>query len=84
MARELVRRIQDLRKTADLDVADRIRLYMQASSGLKQAVEKHQDYVMTETLTTDLLFEAPPAEASMLEDSFDGETLKAGLVKAEA
>jgi isoleucyl-tRNA synthetase len=82
LAREFVRRIQDLRKTADLDVADRIRLYVEASNGLREAIQAHQDYVTSETLTTELSFQAPPADSCIVQDSFDGETLNAGLEKA--
>ncbi len=81
-AREFVRRVQDLRKTADLDVADRIRLFVTASEGLKSAIEAHQDYIKAETLTVDLQFAPPPGDAHVVEDDFDGETLKVGLMKA--
>ena len=82
LAREFVRRVQDLRKTANLDVADRIELFVEASAGLKSAVETHADYIKSETLTVKLSFATPPASASVVEDAFEGETVKAGLVKS--
>lgn len=82
LAREFVRRVQDLRKTADLDVADRIELFVEASAGLKTAVETHADYIKSETLTVKLSFATPPANASVVEDAFEGETVKVGLVKS--
>jgi len=81
LAREFVRRVQDLRKSADLDVADRIELFVEASAGLRSAIEAHSDYITTETLTSNLVFASPPESASVVEDSFDGETVKAGVVK---
>jgi isoleucyl-tRNA synthetase len=81
LAREFVRRVQDLRKSADLDVADRIELFVDASAGLRSAIEAHREYITAETLTTNLVFESPPDEASVVTDSFDGETVKAGLVR---
>ncbi|HUG33741.1 MAG TPA: isoleucine--tRNA ligase [Anaerolineales bacterium] len=81
MAREFVRRVQDLRKSADLDVADRIELFVEASASLRSAIEAYKEYVTTETLTTILQFASPPAEATVAEDSFDGETVKVGVVK---
>jgi isoleucyl-tRNA synthetase len=81
LAREFVRRVQDLRKSADLDVADRIDLYVEASAGLRSAIEAHQEYITTETLTSSLQFAALPAEAAMAEDAFEGETVKVGVVK---
>jgi len=80
-AREFVRRVQDLRKSADLDVADRIELFVEASAGLRSAIEAHKDYITTETLTSDLVFGSPPQEAAVVEDAFDGETVKVGVVK---
>jgi isoleucyl-tRNA synthetase len=82
LAREFVRRVQDLRKSADLDVSDRVNLFVEASAGLKSAVEAHQEYITSETLTTTLTFDAAPADASVVEDEFEGEKVKIGLVKA--
>ncbi|MCC7119862.1 MAG: isoleucine--tRNA ligase [Anaerolineales bacterium] len=81
LAREFVRRVQDLRKTAELDVADRIELFVEASAGLKSAIEAHQEYITAETLTTKLSFANPPANASVVEDEFEGEKVKVGLAK---
>lgn len=81
LAREFLRRAQDLRKTADLDVADRIELFVEASAGLKSAIETHADYVKAETLAVSLTFSAPPANASVVEDEFEGEKVKVGLLK---
>ena len=80
LAREFVRRVQDLRKSADLDVADRIELFVDASAGLMSAIEAHKDYITSETLTSDLVFGGPPPGASSIEDTFEGETLTVGLV----
>jgi len=80
-AREFVRRVQDLRKSADLDVADRIELFVEASAGLRSAIEAHKDYITAETLTSNLEFGSPPKDASVVEDAFDGETVRVGLVR---
>lgn len=81
LAREFVRRVQDLRKTADLDVSDRVELFVEASAGLRSAIEAHESYITSETLTTKLSFATPPGNASVVEDGFEGETVKVGLVK---
>jgi len=82
LAREFVRRVQDLRKTAGLEVADRIKLYVEVSPGLKDAIEAHRDYITAETLTTDLIYGAPLPGSATVSDTFDGETLTVGLLKA--
>lgn len=82
LAREFVRRVQDLRKTANLDVADRIELFVEASAGLRSAIEAHESYITAETLTTKLSFAPAPESASIAEDEFDGEKVRVGVVKA--
>ena len=81
LAREFIRRVQDLRKSAELDVADRIELFVEASAGLRSAVETHKDYITAETLTSNLVLGNPPNDAYVVEDEFDNERMKAGLVK---
>jgi isoleucyl-tRNA synthetase len=81
LAREFVRRVQDLRKNAELDVADRIELFLEASAGLRSAVEAYRDYITAETLTSNLVFGNPPDETYVVEDEFDNEKMKAGLIK---
>jgi isoleucyl-tRNA synthetase len=82
LAREFVRRVQDLRKTANLDVADRIRVYVTASEGLKNAIEANRDYVIAETLTVELSFVIPDNLTTRVTDEFDGEKIILGLIKA--
>lgn len=81
LAREFVRRVQDLRKNAGLEIADRIEVVYQASDGLAQAIEAFREYIMNETLTLSLNAGVVPAEMATAEDSFDGETVKIGLRK---
>jgi isoleucyl-tRNA synthetase len=60
LGREFVRRVQDLRKQAGFDIADRIDMELQASEALVQAVRAHQEYIMGETLTVNLIFRSRP------------------------
>ena len=50
LARELVHKVQNLRKAAGFDVVDRIRLHYQASPRLAAAVREFEDYIRHETL----------------------------------
>jgi isoleucyl-tRNA synthetase len=84
LAREFVRRVQDLRKSADLDVANRIELFVEASAGLRSAIEAHKDYITAETLASSLTFASPPDGTSCVEDAFDGEQVKVGLRKKQS
>ena len=81
LTREFVRRVQDARKAADLDIADRIRLTYTASPVLLKAVEDFREYIMTETLTTELIYGDPAEAAFVVEDAFDGEKVRIGIQK---
>ena len=56
LARELVNRIQNLRKSSDFDVTDRIAVQLTADDKLKEAIEKYGDYIKSETLADDIAF----------------------------
>jgi isoleucyl-tRNA synthetase len=81
LARELVRRIQEQRKTAGLHVADRISLRYWATPRLMAAIEAHEAYIRGETLAVELTA-MPVAPAGAVELRFDGETASVWLEKA--
>ncbi|HLF00514.1 MAG TPA: isoleucine--tRNA ligase [Anaerolineales bacterium] len=80
LAREFVRRVQDLRKSAGLDISDRIVVRYTASKKLAEAIHAYTDYITSETLCVDLADGSLP-DAATAEDSFDGETLKVMLAR---
>ncbi len=82
LAREFVRRVQDLRKQADFDIADRINMYVSASENLMGAIQDNRIYIMGETLTVELKSGEAPGGAAKGEFEFDGERAKVGLLKA--
>jgi isoleucyl-tRNA synthetase len=81
LAREFVRRVQDLRKTADLQISDRIRVFYTATPKLAEAVGQHAAYIMAETLAVEVKAGAAPAGAHAAADEFDGESLTVALEK---
>lgn len=81
LAREFVRRVQDLRKTAEFDIADRIRLNYQATSKLTEAVEQFAEYIKGETLTLDLTEGKPEESMTTITSEFDGETVTLGVAQ---
>jgi len=61
LAREVVRRVQAMRKDAGFDIADRITTYYTAGDELRAVFQAWGDYIMAETLSTRLVAgEAPP------------------------
>ena len=50
IAREIVRTVQDARKSAGLEIADRIALDIAGSARVQTALRQHREYIMGETL----------------------------------
>ena len=63
IGREIVRRVQTMRRAADFDIADHIITYYQAEEAIKQAVTDCQQYIAQETLSEALLDGVPPEQA---------------------
>ncbi len=79
LARELIRRIQDFRKQANFQIADRIQIAYQASPGLEEAIQVYREYIKDETLCLEML--AGEASPGMFtgSSSFEGEEIEVGL-----
>jgi len=84
LAREVVNRVQNLRKTSDLQLNDRIRLQIRASGDVKEAVESFKDYIQEQTLCLELEMtgkvQLPQKEPWELE----GQNFEIGLQKLES
>ena len=80
LAREFVRRVQDLRKNSGLEISDRIGIKYQATEVLTRAIEAFKDYIANETLAVSI--EAAVLDGTdVFEDRFDGEELRLQLKK---
>ena len=56
IARELVNRIQNIRKDSGFEVTDKIKVQIKRNGILEDAVSKNEDYIKSETLTDELVF----------------------------
>jgi isoleucyl-tRNA synthetase len=84
LAREFVRRVQELRKQANFDIADRIRVFVQATPRLAQAIGAHREYIMGETLSVELAIVenyGVSETTKVLEITFDGEKATIAITK---
>lgn len=54
-ARELISRIQQMRKAADFQVLDEIKVYYDCEDAFEMGIKAHQAYIMSETLTVELV-----------------------------
>ena len=57
IARELVNRIQNIRKDSGFEVTDKIKVHLQKNAVLEKAVSANETYIKSETLTESLVFE---------------------------
>lgn len=86
LARELVSRVQRLRKDTGLAVSDRIMLYVGGDSDLQAAVRAHGPWVSGEVLATRLEWRdagATEDQATMLAVDLDGSSARIAITKAE-
>ena len=74
-ARELVHGIQNMRRSADFDIADHIVTYYESSPELDAIIAAHSDYIRQETLSRELVSAKP------VDDAYT-ETLKVNSIEA--
>jgi isoleucyl-tRNA synthetase len=82
LAREIVRRVQAMRKDADFDIADRIITYYQTEEQLSAAIQKWKDYISLETLSIELLNKEPPSDSFVKSHNIDGKNITIGVEKS--
>lgn len=54
LARELISKIQQMRKSNDFEVLDNIKLYYDADAEVEKAIEEYNEYIKTETLAVSI------------------------------
>ena len=65
IAREMVSKIQQLRKNKDFDIVDRITIYYHGDDEFNQALNCYKDYIKSETLALEMI------EDNNLSEQFD-------------
>ena len=80
IARELVNRIQNLRKTSGLEITDRITIEIERRDEIAAAVEHCREYIASQVLATSLTLIDKVAEPQVLD--MDGYTVNINIKKA--
>ena len=80
IARELVNRIQNLRKTSGLEITDRITIEIERRDEIAAAVEHCREYIASQVLATSLTLVDKVAEPQVLD--MDGYTVNINIKKA--
>ncbi|WP_373998929.1 isoleucine--tRNA ligase [Bdellovibrio bacteriovorus] len=82
LAREIMRKIQVARKTADFQMDDKITLDIACAGALLEALNAHKDMIVSETLTKNLNvldLNADPKGVHTETSDIDGEVIKIGV-----
>jgi len=83
MARELVNRVQNMRKEAGFEVTDRIMLFFEAAPIIKKSIELKGDYIKKETLCTLLVDDFKKGEFNK-DFVIDGEKVRIGIERTNS
>ena len=78
-AREVINRIQSLRKALDLNLTDRIAVSMQGSKTIIKAVSDNLEIIKNETLSTQLLFEQSKTNQAVEHFTINDETVSISI-----
>lgn len=81
VARELINRIQNLRKDSGFEVTDRIRVAIERKAAVADAVERHADYIAQQTLAVEVATADAPAGETVAECEVDDESLRIALTR---
>ena len=85
IAREIVSRVQRLRKEAGLAVSDRIRLAIAGPAEVQDAARQHQQWIAQETLARECIvgdaLPGNPAWPATAEVDLDGSVARIALIK---
>ena len=82
VARELVNRIQNIRKDSGFEVTDKIRVEIEATDLTSPAVESFADYIAQQTLAVEVKAVATPAGDFVVDSDIDEAPLKIAVTKA--
>jgi isoleucyl-tRNA synthetase len=81
LTREVVHRLQTMRKTAGFEIADYIVTYFQGDQYVSDTFTEFSAYIKHETLSREILPEVAPAGAFVEEHKLEGHVVKLGVLK---
>jgi isoleucyl-tRNA synthetase len=81
VAREIVRRLQTMRRSAGFDIADHITTYYQGDDYIEKVMGDFADYIKQETLSKELVAGAPASDAFSESHKLSGHEIRLGVRK---
>jgi len=81
MARELINRIQNIRKSSDFDITDKVNVELSHNDMVKDALDSFSDYIAAQVLADDIrIADLEPGE-NVVELDIDGEKILAKVTR---
>ena len=81
VARELINRIQNIRKDSGLEVTDKIRVQVEDIDAVHDAVAEHAGYIGQQTLAVEVVCAATPAGDNIVDSDVNDIPLKIAITK---
>ena len=81
VARELINRIQNIRKDSGFEVTDKIRVEIEAKELVAGAIEHFADYIASQPLAVEVKASAEPAGEVVVDSDIDEQPLKIAVTK---
>jgi isoleucyl-tRNA synthetase len=82
IARELVHRLQNMRREAGFAISDHIVTYYSASPSLADVIRRFNSYIKEETLSLEVIPGVVPASAYADKQSIEGSEIELGVIRA--
>ncbi len=86
LARELVHKVQNLRKEAGFEIEDTITAWVSGSGELEDVIREHAEFFQAETLCRELNFAAAPADGKIYTATvtIDSESLSVSILRSNS
>ena len=81
LTREIVHRLQTMRKTAGFEIADYIVTYYQSDDYVQGVMQSYAEYIQHETLSREIRCQAAPAGVTVEEHKLGGHSITLGVQK---
>ena len=81
VARELINRIQNIRKDSGFEVTDKIRVEIEQKELVADAVTKYAGYIASQTLAVEVKTAAQPAGGVIVDSDVDDEPVRIAVTR---
>jgi len=81
MARELINRIQNIRKSSDFEITDKVNVQLSATTAVTEALNTFRDYIATQVLADEIKAVPVPLGENVFELDIDGEKILAKVTR---